>query len=324
LAGFLLAVIVLHACNGSQGNGMLSSTGRGGEVLVVCSDKQWKGELGDSLQAILMQYTAILPQYEPMFSLSHVSAERFNEIYQKQRNIIILSIDPSLEKGKAKVERNQWVSPQLVMRISANSAENLIAEVSARQEVIIKYLIESEMSRYLKLQKRGQDFRKSQQLEKKFNISLVVPEDFIFAVKDSNFCWLRRDIELGIQNIMIYTQDYVSTSQFSQKHIVQLRDSLTKRYVFGSVDSSYATTEKKYLPPEVKQCFSFENIYAVRTVGLWEMEGESKGGPFVSFTLLDEARNRVITLDAFLYAPGEKKRDMLRQLEAVLLGVRMR
>ena len=42
------------------------------------------------------------------------------------------------------------------------------------------------------------------------------------------------------------------------------------------------------------------------------------GGPFVSYTLLDTVYNRVVTLDGFLYAPSDPKRDLLRQVEAIL------
>ena len=55
--------------------------------------------------------------------------------------------------------------------------------------------------------------------------------------------------------------------------------------------------------------------------GLWGLfghPGDLMGGPFVSYTLLDTVYNRVVTLDGFLYAPSDPKRDLLRQVEAVL------
>ena len=323
LTSLALAAAVLSGCGGSQGNGLLSSSGRAGEVLIVCSDKQWKGELGDSLQAILMQPAMVLPQYEPLFLLSHTSPERFKDAYQKQRNIIILSIDTTLEKGKMFTTYNQWATPQIVMRISANNTQNLINEISNRQSKIISSLMNCEMKRFLRAQKSRQDFRLSREIENKYNIAMVTPEGFIFAVKNSNFCWLRRDTKDWIQNILIYTQNYASTEQFSEKYIIRLRDSLTKQYIFGATDSSYITTDKKFLTPLSEQCTAFGDNYAMRTVGLWEAVGDFKAGPFVNFTILDEKNNRVITIDGFLFAPNDKKRDLLRQIEAILLNVKM-
>ena len=323
----VLGVVVLVGCGGgggSQGTGLMSSTGRAGEVLIVCSDKHWKGEVGDSLQEILMQPVLILPQYEPMFLLSHTTPQRFSVAYQKIRNIVILSIDTSLEKGKVSIAYNRWAAAQMVISISANNTQNLINELSIYQHVIINRLMAREMKRFLQAQKSRQDFLLSREIEKQYNVAMVIPTGFIFAVKNSNFCWMRRDTKTWIQNILIYTQDYVSVEQFSTKYIVQLRDSLTKQNVFGSADNSYVTVNTKDYPPISDQSAVFGENYALRTVGLWETEGDHMGGPFVNFTILDREKNRVVTIDAFLYAPGDKKRDLLRQIEAIIVGMEMR
>jgi hypothetical protein len=60
-------------------------------------------------------------------------------------------------------------------------------------------------------------------------------------------------------------------------------------------------------------------FYAIETRGLWRIiDGEAMGGPFVSLTRLDMVRGRVVTAEAFLYASGQKKRNALRQAEAIL------
>jgi len=324
LTMFVLAVVVLAGCGGSnsQGGGLVASSGRSGEVLIVCSGKQWNGELGDSLQAILMQPVSILPQYEPLFLLSYIAPGHFKDSFQKQRNILIFSIDPSLEKGKMLVAYNQWAKPQTVIRISANNAQGLIDELSTRQSRIIDYLMVREMSYFMKTQNR-QDLSINREMEQRYKLSLFTPEGFVFAIKDSNFCWLRRDTKDWTQSMMIYTQEYVNAEQFSQSQIIRLRDSLTKKYVFGTADRSYITTDKEHLPPISELSQAFGNNYAVRTVGLWKTEGDFMGGPFVCYTLLDTNRMRVVTLDAFLYAPNDKKRDLLRRMEAILLNANM-
>ena len=49
--------------------------------------------------------------------------------------------------------------------------------------------------------------------------------------------------------------------------------------------------------------------------GLWEVENDFMGGPFVSYTTLDERTNRLITLDCYVYSPKYGKRNYLRALE---------
>jgi hypothetical protein len=47
------------------------------------------------------------------------------------------------------------------------------------------------------------------------------------------------------------------------------------------------------------------------------------GGPFISFIIDDVKNDRVIHIDGFVYAPQFKKRDYIRQLEAILHSIKM-
>ena len=57
--------------------------------------------------------------------------------------------------------------------------------------------------------------------------------------------------------------------------------------------------------------------------GLWRMEGDMMGGPFVSHAQLDEARQRVIVVEGFVYAPETDKRNFLRRIEAALFTLEL-
>ena len=50
--------------------------------------------------------------------------------------------------------------------------------------------------------------------------------------------------------------------------------------------------------------------------GLWEMKDDAMGGPFIAYW--KENGGKIIVSEAFIYAPGRKKRNALRRLEAVL------
>ena len=320
-----IAVGMFVGCGGmgSQGTGLLSSSGRSGEVLIVCSDNHWKSALGDSLQAIFMQSVYGLPQAEPMFLLSHISEDRFREAYKKQRNIIYFTIDASIENPKVVVNQDPWAKPQLLVRITAKSEQQAIETVSEYQHAITNYLLDSEMKRFQRSQRSNQDFKISSEIKKRFNISMIVPDGFFFAVNDTNFCWLRKDTKDWTQNILVYTQEYTDTNQFKNETIVKLRDIYTRQYVFGSVDSSYAIVDERYIPTH-SEYMALDKQYAIRTIGLWKMEKDFMGGAFVNMSILDAEKNRVITIDGFLYAPADEKRDLLRQLEAIILSTKLK
>ena len=64
--------------------------------------------------------------------------------------------------------------------------------------------------------------------------------------------------------------------------------------------------------------------YCAEVRGLWKMKnGGAMGGPFVSHTRLDEINHRMITIEGFVFAPGTKKRNPMRQLEAIIYSAKL-
>jgi len=59
-------------------------------------------------------------------------------------------------------------------------------------------------------------------------------------------------------------------------------------------------------------------MFAVETRGLWEVNGNFMGGPFINYTLVNEKTNKVVTLDGYVYAPNAPKRDLLLQVETII------
>ena len=78
----------------------------------------------------------------------------------------------------------------------------------------------------------------------------------------------------------------------------------------------YMTTERRIAPTVKTIRVGGRTIVEMR--GLWQMEGDIMGGPFVSHTIVDTLRGRTITAEAFVYAPGEEKRNIIKRMEAAL------
>ncbi|MDX9729940.1 MAG: DUF4837 family protein, partial [Bacteroidales bacterium] len=56
--------------------------------------------------------------------------------------------------------------------------------------------------------------------------------------------------------------------------------------------------------------------------GLWTLEGGFMGGPFISYAFIDSASSRAVVVTGFVYAPREEKRELLRQVEALMYTVK--
>ena len=62
----------------------------------------------------------------------------------------------------------------------------------------------------------------------------------------------------------------------------------------------------------------FNDINAIESRGLWFVENDYMGGPFISYTIEDKANERLIVVEGFSYSPSSKKRDVVFELEAIL------
>jgi hypothetical protein len=52
--------------------------------------------------------------------------------------------------------------------------------------------------------------------------------------------------------------------------------------------------------------------------GLWRTNNKTMGGPFLSYTMVDESSERIYYVEGFVYSPGEDQRETMRELEMIL------
>ena len=126
-----------------------------------------------------------------------------------------------------------------------------------------------------------------------------------------------RENELIVSNILIHKMPYKSLDQFKKVNIIALRDELGKAYVSSSIEGSYMRTNPVDLPVYT-QTTQLGGAYAVEARGIWEMEGDFLGGPFLSYLILNEPKGELIYIDAFVLGPGERKRNQMLYLEHII------
>jgi hypothetical protein len=108
--------------------------------------------------------------------------------------------------------------------------------------------------------------------------------------------------------------------ELTTENIVAERDRITKAYIQGAVVGAYPIVAKLEGYP-LAQNLTLRYHNGVELRGLWESVRDKMGGPFYSFTQIAPDSASVITIDGFVYAPQEKKRDYLREVEAVVKSI---
>ena len=162
----------------------------------------------------------------------------------------------------------------------------------------------------------------SAKIKKYFHLDMNIPKGYSIANIDSTKAWIRKETAANSMNILIYLQDYKSTEDFTHNTIKKRRNNLTRTYVPGPLPGSYQLISDEYLEP-ISTEMSFQGMFAVEMRGLWRIENDFMGGPFLSYTFVDEKRQKLITIDGFMYAPKQKKAPLMRELEAILWSLKL-
>jgi len=319
---FLLVLFTFVSCDDLNERVLPSISGKSGDLLLVVDSNYWNNKTGAELQAIFSKEQVGLPQREALFNLIKVPHRSFARIFHTMRNIIMVNIDPE-EKIKIDVRENVWAESQLLITITAPNDKIAAETIQKNGEALLDYFNHQEVKRLQGKYKSNANSKNAKMLEEEFGLKISVDDLYIVAKETNDFIWLRKDKKVGehevSQGLLIYTYPYISDSTFEVNSLVKKRNEITKEYVIGGVENSYMQTYQEYIPKEKE--INLKGIYVKELRGLWHMEGDFMGGPFISYTMVDEQMNRVITIDGYVYAPKFDKREFIRELEALALTI---
>lgn len=295
-----------------------SATGTSNEVLVVIDDSVSKSAAGDSLFTLLDGNIPCMPQYEPYFNISRTNSNGFTGILKPARNIIIVNVSDIYSSVRLKHQKDAWSKPQSVLYINGPDEESVAHAIGKYGDDILNFFIQAERDRAINFQKKSVEAKAVNKVKEKFGFDMTIPKGMNRIKETDGALWIANASQDISRNIVIYSVPYTDVQQFDKDYLLQVRDSVVKSLIPGPVDGSYMATEYRYDPPRYRHTTMASGKFATETRGLWRVEGDLMGGPFVSVSTLDEKNQRIVTAEAFLYAPNQYKRNALRQLEAVL------
>lgn len=321
-----LVILILAAIAGSCTSGekqplLPSVSGRPGDLAVVVDKADWDSEIGDEFRKIFEEPYQVLPQYEPIFNMIQIPHSAFSNVMKAQRNIIIVNVSPEYNESKIIVRKDVWAKPQLILDMFAKNDSAFVKLLRDNQKKIINLLEDIERTRLMDTYKKNLDGKIVNEIKQKYHVSLLIPKGFKVYVDSSDFAWINEDVSTSILGIFIYEYNYTDTNTFTKDYLINKRNQFLKKYVPGEVEGSYMTTEREF-GPFFSQYLLRGKRYIAELRGLWKMKnGISMGGPFVSITTLDQKRNKIVTIEGFVFAAGQNKRNYLRQVEAIVLSM---
>lgn len=187
------------------------------------------------------------------------------------------------KKFAVKLSHDENATPQNIIRITASSSEELRKRLNGEK---LRLLIDSLEKQHL-VSVIQQNPEKQKLVKKRFGISMKVPASIDAQKEGKDFLWLSNNAARGMQNLL-----------FFHANTQQQVDSILRKNMLGETDQMYMT------------------IPHLAERGLWEMKGDAMGGPYVM------KRKGSLIVIGFVYAPEMNKRNLMKQLEAVLTTIK--
>ncbi len=306
----------------------------------------WEGAVGEALISNLTRRAeGPYLRAEPMFSFFHKQPNELNHANQLNRNILKLMIDNDSTYTETQVikKRNYYAKNQLFIIVKDSDPNRLYDFAKNKMDNIIVDFNDFELQQLVNSYKNRPNKNINEQIEKKFGIGVSLPKDASLKNNKDNFYFAKRDRsrnELSNaannadggtfwiqQGFMFWSTPYIPDSaQMTVENMLKDRDSTLKYNVPGETKGTYMGTEyTEYYDPEGR-IFEYQGHKAVEIRGLWIYDGEvfvGGGGPFVQYSILNEAENKIITVCGYVYAPKYDKREYIRELDAVLNTIEM-
>ena len=318
----LAIVLISSSCDDKKSKNeriLFDSSGNINSISVVVSNEMWSGSVGEAIRGVLASPIYGLPQdNEPTFNINQIPTKVFSDFITRNRSIL------KIEMGKApdfKVARNVYAKPQKVIVVSGNTKADIIELLNDNSDKILDEFKNEELKE--KQRRIGKSLHHNKSIQEKLGLSIKFQTAYRIAKETDDFFWIRKDIQTGTTNIMVYELpfDAIKKNDSTVNQIIKIRDSIGKTYIPGPVEGSHMITENAYTPFHSEAIL--DNKPVLVTKGLWDLKGAFMSGPYINYAIEDKINNRWVVLEGFAFAPSVEKRNHVFELEAIIKSVKI-
>ena len=294
-----------------------ASSGKINTLSVIIDPQLWNGEIGDSIRAKLAGAVDGLPQEEPIFSLKQYAPRLFNGFVATTRIALVI------EKGTMnlfEIKNNEFARPQTIIHLKGETSSDVLRLLEANESKIIQAFKIREIAENQRRIKKS--LLNDTKIQKKFGISLKMPDAYRYVVEEPKFLWIRKETQSGNNSILVYEVPISSleNNQDLIQNIIKMRDSIGGKHIEGTLPNTFMVTEEAYAPYYFKIKLNGKETH--ETKGTWELKNDFMAGPFINYAMKDVANNRYVIVEGFCYNPSSSKRDLMHELESIIKTVR--
>lgn len=345
---FLILIVAVFAV-ACEGDYRPQAVGAFGDAVVLMDSTEHQNETAEAIRQTYGQGIQTLPNYEALFDLRFKDFSNNEELesIKKNKNLIIAAtIDDSSNVGRFvrallddQVEErvrqgesfafpleDQWYRNQWAIILTSTSDSALAENIRNTKESLVESLMDKELTRWqYEIYERGENIALEDSIWKNHGWKIRIQHDWQKNIDTSyvangslnHLITMRRPLPDNDRWFWAWWKDSVKTADFIDPEWINAkRDSLMEKWIRGTRDSSYVTTE--YRRPVETDTLRIDGHLAFETLGTWRMTNDAMGGPFANMTIYDEETDRLFILEFGQFAPRYNKRRFVRQFRAML------
>lgn len=348
---FFALMSILIACSAEQQQRLEpipNAYGNVNNIVLISDETMLNSEPGDTLMYYLHAAYPILPQPEPLFEVKNYSPVQVKASKERKelRTYLLLAdmsdtnsattamvnkdlgtenVRSALEtKGYGtKVVKDKWAVGQILIYLFGKDKNALLENVQKSFPGVLERIYEHDRNQIMATTFfKGDNRALIKEIRDSLGVTIRLPKDYQKAVFDTvrNVYWIRYDEQQYTYNILIHKEKYEDKSQLTREGLIAVRDTLG-----GLVSTSQPDTRMivnyKDLPLYVKGT-TINGNFALEARGVWEIENDFMGGPFISYLIHNPNTDELVFVDGFLFAPGKSKREPMQVLENIVKTTR--
>ncbi len=326
---------------GCQGDFRPEARGSHSEILVIMDSTM----IGNSETYTALQHTfgapiMTMPRPEPRFDLvfRDLRTNVDMDLMQGFKNVIIAApidddtnvatylrsmlaenVRESVRQGNSFYfpQENVWARDQLVMILTSDSDESLSQKIRTNERRVMQEIRDLELDRWHRyVYRRAEQVDLSRDILERHGWTFRIQHDYRVGVDTTDFLTLRRFLHDNDRWIWVNWIDNVDNiDELDYEWINARRDSLNRTFIQGGSEGKFVTTD--FERPMEQRFFTRndKDIFEIR--GLWRMENDLMGGPFINYTMFDEENNRLYMMEYAQFSPRWDQRRFLYQFEAM-------
>jgi hypothetical protein len=315
------------------------------EIVVIADDPLWNSAIGDSVLYYFGGAYPITPRPEPIFDIRQfTAAEVLTQTLKRELRTYLILSDLSDENSQTtalvkgdlgeqgiartktdpefhtSIGRDKWASGQILIYVFANSIDELGKAITENYDVISARVNEHDLRQLEQLTyPQGENKGLTGRIFERFGTMVKIPIGYQLAqdvASEDGLMWFRRDTKDATVNLVLRKYPYTSEEQLTKEYIRDQLNVFGRKYVSSAEANSFLQVNDIDLPI-LEFNRNVSGRYAKEFRGIWEMENDFMGGPFMSYAIVNPDKAELFVIDGFIYAPGITKRDEMQQIDLI-------